>query len=345
MKRDVITVLTLVIIAIVVIGEVIVYTSGTDDFNISVEQDGNELGYSISVKGSQVYSVVVMDNDNMLPMSEVYIYYDKNYATYYKHDTGAVGSSTFTHEYYIDQLIRLIENRSGMTVRIISATELEAAMDDDIGTAFQKGLVVISGALPDTVYTGNSTDKIFDWMDDGGRLYWAGNLVGAFYATTTSIESVPDGYQSLFFGSDCLNTTDASFVDKDDDSNTLRYDLSLKNNDVRFSVDVSALPVGKKHLTMGFTNGTYSSIAMMEYGKGMICVLGGDLKKTQCDDMAKMISSNVVHSTKVIDAVTGDIRFGKATGTVDVTGFTGNISVYVYLGGYFQVYGRHFSFA
>ena len=345
MKRDFITILTIVIFAVVIIGEVVVYTSGTDDFTINAEKSSDKLDYTISVNGAQVYSVIAMDNGSMKAMDEIYVYYDRNYATQYVFDVGPIGSNPFTHDYYIDQLVKLLRNAGSAPVKVLSADELSKAMTEDMGASFQKGLVVISGALPDTIYSGDPSDDIFDWLNDGGRLYWAGNLLGAYIATADGIESVPDGYQNNFFGSDCLNTGDVSFVDKDDESNTLRYDLSLKNNDVRFGVDVSRLPAGTNYLTAGYTDGTYSSTVMVEYGNGMICVLGGNLKKTQCSDMVQLLSSNVVHTTKVIDVVNGDVQFGKVTGTISVTGFSGNISLYAYLGGYFPVYGRHFPFA
>ena len=343
MKRDFITILALAVIAVVIIGEVVVYTSNTNDFNINAEKSGDEMSCEISVNGTQVYSVIAMDNGSMLPLTEIYVYYDKDYATNYKYHVGPLGSNSFTQEYYIDQLVKLLKNSGAASVRILSAAELEIAMNDDIGTSFQKGLVSISGALPDTIYSGSPSDDIFAWLNDGGRLYWAGNLLGAYIATADGLKTAPAGYQSNFFGTECLNGSDVSFVNKDDMSNTLRYDLSLKNNHVKFAVDASLL--SKANKTMGFTNGTYSSTVMVEYGDGMICVLGGDLRKEQCSDLVQLLSSNITYSTNIINVKTGDIQFGKITEKIDVTGFSGNISIYAYLGGYFQVYGKFFSFA
>jgi len=343
MKRDFITILSVIIFAVVIIGEVVVYTSGTDDFNIDATKESGNVEYTISVNGAQVYTVLAMDNGSMKAMDEIYIYYDRNYATRYEYDVGAIGSTPFTHDFYIDQLVKLLRNASSTPVRILSADELAKAMDDDIGTPFQKGLVVVSGALPDKVYGDSKDVDVFDWLNDGGRLYWAGNLLGKYIATADGIETASSVDQNKFFA-DSLNTGDTSFVDKDDETNTLRYNLSLKNNDVRYGINVAQLPAGTNYRTAGYTDGVYSSVAMVEYGNGMVCVLGGNLKKIQCSDMSQLLSSNVVHTTEVKQVFEGDVQFGKVTGKIDVSGFTGNVSIYAYLGGYFQVYGRHFSF-
>ena len=340
MKRNYVTLISVVIIAALLIGEIIVYTSGTHDFDIEAERSADEIEYSIGVRGAQVYSVITLDNKGMLPMTEIYVYLDESYASNYQREPGPIGSNPLNQTYYVDQLVKLLENRGSTPVRVVNATELEVAMNADIGTSFQKGLVVISGALPDTIYD-VSNNTIFDWLNDGGRLYWAGNFLGKYVGTPDGIQDGPSNYQDLFFGAECL-TTDAPFVDEDDVTNSLRKDLSLKNNDVKFAVDTSKLPAGKNYMTAGYANGNCSSITFVEYGDGVICVLAGDLQRTQYSDLAQIISANITYTTEVIGNISGNVRYGNVSGVMDVTGFT-DVSVYICLGGYYPVYGRFFS--
>ena len=334
-----------VTVAVILIGEVIVYTSSTDSFDIDADISGSDIEYSISVRGSQVYSVVAMSS-GMLHMSEVYVYYDANYGTSYEKDLGPVGSHELDQEYYIDQLVKHILARGSTPVTVLSAVELEAAMTKDLASgSFQKGLVVVSGALPDTIYIGDPGDLIFNWLSNGGRLYWAGNILGKYVATPGGITDALTGfdYQMEFFGaSDCQNTGDAFFASEDVSGNSLRYDLSLKNNYVRYGIDVTKLPSTRDHLSIGYTDGTYDSIVFVSYGNGMVCVVSGNYSRTQYSDLAHVVASNVCYSTVVIETVTGSVRYGNDSGSIDISGASGHITVYAYLGGYFPVYGKLF---
>jgi len=346
MKHDkIITAIVIATVAVILIGEVIVYTASTDDFSINVEKNGTDIDYEISVRGSQVYSVVAMDNGSMQNIDEVYIYYDEGYGTAYVSEPGPIGSHELTQEYYIDQLTKHMEFRGSPSIRILSAADLADTMNNDVGSAFSKGLIVISGALPETVYS-DTNNLIFDWMNDGGRLFWAGNVLGRFVATPTGVVDGPSNYQTLFFGvSDCLNTGDDYLALEDVTSNNLRYDLALRNNDIRYAVNTTNLAAaGVNCLAMGFTNGTYDSIVTAEYGNGMICAFGGDLSREQYRDVAQIVSSGVCYTTTVLDVAEGSVRYGSANGSIDVSTAVGNITVYTYLGGYFPVYGRAFHF-
>ena len=351
MKNDrIITVLAAVMIAAVLIGEVIVYTSSTDSFDVNASYSGGNLHYSVSVSGAQPFSVVAMDNGSVLSMTELYIYYDEGYASCYKTEPGPIGSPTVDQRYYIDQLITALAFASALPVKILSADGLEAAMLDDLGGTIRKGLVVISGALPDVVYDGDPGNLIFQWLGNGGRLYWLGNLLGAYYSTKSGIMEVSGNYQALFFGvSDCLNpdTSGNGFVSNDFatgmSTDALRHDLSLKNNRVKYGIDVTKLI--NDFRAFGYSDdNAYASIVLTEYirGNGTICVLAGDLSRNQRSDLVQVISSGVTYSTDMIGTSAGSVRYGTVSGDISV-GTPAGLTVYVYLGGYFPVYGRLFS--
>jgi len=355
MKHErIITAIAAVMIVVVLIGEVIVYTSSTDSFNVDAKYSDGNVHYSVSISGSQVFSVIVME-DGMQPMTELYVYYDDGYASCYETERGPLGSPTVDQKSYIDQLVTALAFASELRVTILSADDLRAAMTDDVSAGnITKGLVVISGALPDTIYEGNTADLVFDWLADGGRLYWLGNLLGAYYSTPTGIDVVSGDYQAWFFGvSDCLNmdTNGTGFVSNDfiggASTDGLRYNLSLKNNRVKYAVDTTKLT---NYRAVGYSDdNTYASIVLTEYvgGNGMICVLAGDYSRNQRSDLVQVLSSGLCYSTDVIGTADGSVKHGTLTGEIDVSGPGGiyppNVTVYIYLGGYFPVYGRLFS--
>ncbi|MCL1811105.1 MAG: hypothetical protein FWG41_02635, partial [Methanomassiliicoccaceae archaeon] len=312
--------------------------------------------YSVSVSGSQAYSGIAMKN-GMRPMTEIYIFYDKEYASCYEAEEGPIGSKPLDQRTYVEMLAAALASSSGTPVRILSADELREAMDDDVAAGdVQKGLVVISGALPDTIYAGSGTDPIFDWLGGGGRLYWLGNILGKYYSTVSEIVDVSaalPNYQELFFGVECLNTDTAGngFVSNDftgGPTDSLRYDLSLKNNRIKYGVNTAVLGAGHvNYRAVGYSddNNEYASIVLAEYagGKGMVCVLAGDYSRNQRSDLVQVLSSGIDHSTEILGTVSGSVRYGTHTGMMDIGPPEPNMTAYIYLGGYFPVYGRLFS--
>lgn len=340
-------VIAVIVLAMILIGEVVVYTTGQDKYSSGAELESNLISYSVSADGSETYSVLIMDNGSMDAMTEIYIYYDGSYKSNYEEVEVAIGAKALDQEYYIEQLIKQLEYRGAVKITVLNAEELAEALEADKAVGdYTKGLVVISGALPDTVYQGDEGDTIFGWMENGGRLYWLGNLIGSCYATEDALYDVDD-YQNLFFGTECLNTegTDKAFSDVS--GNNFRYALSLSNNSVKYGIDVDALISVKGQddvLAVGYSQEGYASIVMTSFGSGMICVIGGDYSNDQRSDLAQILSSQVCYSTELTEDITGSVTRETVSGSYELQATAGNIAVYIYLGGYFPVYGEFFSF-
>ena len=348
MKSDrIIEIIAIVVLAVVIIGEVVVYTTGPGKYSSDVEFENEIISYSVSAKGSETYAIIVMDNGNMAAMTEIYIYFDENYKSNYEDVLVPIGAKPLDQRYYVEQLVRQLEYRGAVKVTVLNAEELAEALEQDRTSGqYTKGLVVISGALPDTVYTGNSADAIFDWMNDGGRLYWLGNLIGAYYSTKDAVLDVGDR-QMLFFGASCLNTEGVDKAFSDVSGNDLRNDLSLMNNSVKYGVDpvvLSAVKGSDKVLAFGYSQDEYASIVMTDFGKGMICVIGGDYSNDQRSDLAQILSSQICYDTEVIEIVTGSVTRKTISDTYDLQRTVENLAVYIYFGGYYSVYGNFFSF-
>jgi hypothetical protein len=337
-SNTVLTVIFVLVAATVLVGEVYVYTFNTDRYSSDVSMTADGIDYSVTSGGTSPYSVLVFDNGSFEMSSKYYIYYDANYRSNVEEVFVPVGAKAFTEDYYISQLVKMLEYRGITNVEILNAAELRTAMDSDISAGnITNGLVVLSGALPDTIYQGKAGDTILEWLQDGGRLYWAGNLLGAFYSTPDEIIDAPSGYQMLFFGPECLNTGETEKAMSDITTNDLRHTLSLMNNNVRYGIDVTGLSV---YLELGYTEDGYSSIVMTEKGNGMICVLAGDYSNNQRHDLAQVISSGLCHLSVPLGYAGGTVERSTVAGHIDVTFTTGsNYVVYVYYGGYYPIYG------
>jgi len=349
MKSDShIVAIAVILIAVMLIGEIVVYTSGTDSFNAdaTITNDGDGIEYSVSSSGSNIYSVLITDNDSFKSIDTLYIYYDSTYESNYQPVTVAVGAKALTQEYYIEQLIKTVEYRGLSNVITVDADELEDLMKQDTSSSGQ-AVVVISGALPDTVYAGVSSDYIFNWMSNGGTLYWLGSLLGSCYATTTEIITVTNDYQTLFFGGDCLNTTNTSYAGSEIIDNEYGDLLSLTYNNVKYAVDMTAMKtLTNDCLFVGFTEDGYASITFVKYGNGMICVLGGDYSNKQISDLAQIITSQLCYKSELVDSYNGSVTRSTSAGTILTTVPTNhNIVVYIYFGGDFPVYGEAFIFS
>ena len=330
------------IIAVLLIGEVYIYTFNTDDtYRISTSVSDGSLSYSIYSGISNQYDIVITNNGDFRPASEFYIYYDESYSFYLNDVDQPIGSVKLDQNYYVSQLKHQLSNRGVETVTV-NAAELKERLQTDIaGGTVCKGLVVVSGALPDTIYTGNSSDMIFEWISAGGRLYWAGNLIGSHYSTKSGNVEVDNDYQQLFFGvTDCLNMNGPRKAYNDDVSNDYRNRLSLSSNALGYAIDRTKVA---DVATFGYSDGNYSSVSIVGYGSGMICIVAGDYSNDQRSDLAQIISSNLCHHSKLIDGRTGNVTRGSVDDTMTIPS-SDYVSVYIYLGGYYPVCARCHSY-
>jgi len=337
------SVLAVAIVAIVLIGEYAVYADGLYRYDADVQADG---AFTVSASGSENYSVVLTDNGGFTAVSSLYIYYDSSYGSNVKSVTVEIGAKGLTQDYYLSQLVNTLKYRGLTDVTYVNAEELAAALAADAasGTTAGKGLVVINGALPDTVYTGSSGDLILTWIHAGGSLYWAGGLLGAYVAhSDKTVEAVTGDYQCLFFTADCLNTSETVTAFSEIAENSYRQDLSLMNNVVTYGVATAKLTAGT-YLAAGYTENGYASIACVQCGNGMVCIMGGDYSNNQRSDLATVICAGLCWSSQELDCQTGSVTRGTANGDLTVPSTHGKLVAYALLGGCFSVYGKSFTF-
>ncbi len=335
-----IVIVAALILAVVLIGEVYIYTFNADaTYSVDSEITSDSFTYKVHSNISNCYDVVLSDNGSSAPLRGYYLYYDSTYASNLKDVDQPIGSTKLDQEYYVSQLRYQLSNR-GVEVTTVNAEELGKAIANDIsGNTCGKGLICVSGALPDTVYIGNSSDPILTWIKNGGCLYWVGGLIGSCYSTTDGIVNVTADYQSMFLmSSDCLNTGNTDKAYSEITVNDYKSALSLSGNSVKYGVNTYALTTG--YLAVGFFEEEYSSITFVKNGNGTVCVVAGDYSNAQRADLAQVIAAHLCSESKIIIHESGSVTRGTATGTSPVSSATGYRSAYIYLGGYFLEYGR-----
>jgi hypothetical protein len=333
------------IIAVVLIGEVYIYTFSAGTYGSSTKMSSDGVIYNVSSGSSNSYNVIVSDNGDFEPITEYYVYYDERYESNVVCEWQPIGSKALTESYYLSQLKCQLEYRGVTSLKTVDADELASLMREDVSSGnYSKGLIIISGAFPDTVYTGGSSDLIFSWMSGGGSLYWLGNIIGSCYSTQAGGLVDVSGYQTLFFGTEgCVNTDkDLRVAYSDITDNDYRYALSMMNNNVKYGVNAEMLSGGT--LAIGYTEDDYSSIVFNKFGDGMICVLAGDMSNNQRADLAQIISSGLCYNSAIIGQASGTVTRGSVSGTVDMTAPSQYSSVYIYYGGYYPVYGRCYQY-
>lgn len=332
-------VLSLAVCVVVIAGEMYAYLPSSYGYSSDADFDGDTLSYSVGNRGSDEFDAILLDNGGYVAPSSVYIYYDIDYATAVNEDAPVeVGAQQMTVEYYIDQLIKVLRYRGMTDVSVIDALGLSEALSSDVssGTCGGRALVMCSGAIPDTIFSGDGEDLLPKWLESGGSIYWAGNVIGRYVASGSSLEQVDS--TSLFIGTDDVNESNTSAYE---DASDLRAMYSFEYNRTMYSPDISG--TDRKTLVAGYTDGTYASITFVQMGRGQVCVIGGEFNSKQIRDLATSICSGLCYGSSVIDYAHGVVD-NSATGVMHVSADHGNLRFYVYIGGYFCTYGQWYSY-
>ncbi|MCL1811772.1 MAG: hypothetical protein FWG41_06140 [Methanomassiliicoccaceae archaeon] len=332
MKIDKPTVIAIVLCLAVVFGEFIAYSPGMHTYSAEAERNGDSVDFQITSSVSSVYSAVAFDNGGYAAPLTIYIYKDESYYEFMDEAVDSAGISPVDIGHAADQMVLLLGSKGIMDSHICDSSELAELMAED---GRSKGLVVLSYALPESIYSGNAADPLFRWLSEGGSLYWLGGPIGRFYTTDEELVVVDDN-QELFFGKKCINPggTDIAFSVIDGDG--LTDGLYLKWNRVAFALNTDGIPGAK---AIGFSQDGYSSVSMVPYGGGMVCVFGGACNRNLYDDATQVIASGVSCYSEVIEIKTGTVN-RTVHDSIDTQGYGGNIVLYVSIGGYYTIYGR-----
>ncbi len=334
-------ILAIILCAILVLGEVFTYGINTHSFDIKAEFSSNTLDYSVSSSGSDTYSVVLLDDNNITPTKELYIYVNEDYDRYYKSlKEGQV--RYFEQQYYSEQVKKSLGLRGFDSVKLLDTKELidfvNGSVLDPSSDPKGKGLFITSYALPSEIYSGHADDNLMKWIDKGGNLYWSSSEIGKFYTDSDGLHEVNDN-QTLFFGKNCVNTGKLAHATNVVE-NGFKDALTLLNSGLEFAVNTDGIP---DSLSIGYCDDGYSSISFVKHGNGMICVIGSMSEIIpQLDDIGQIIASGITYASELVDCDKGNVVRGTVGGKMDYT-VNGNAVAFIYIGGTYTVYGRCFN--
>ena len=165
-----------VLCAIVIVGEMYAYLPNDYGYGSSAEYSDGSIDYTVENRGSDEFDAILLDNGGYTAVDTVYVYYDPDYVSAVNEDVPVeVGAQKMTQEYYIDQVVKVLEYRGCKNIIMVDAERLADVLAGDLANAcVGKGLVMASGAIPDTVFSGSESDIIVRWAEAGGSLYWVG---------------------------------------------------------------------------------------------------------------------------------------------------------------------------
>ena len=96
---------------------------------------------------------------------------------------------------------------------------------------------------------------------------------------------------------------------------------------------------------VGYSDGSYASAVLAQYGSGMICVVGGDYSNNQRADLVQIVASHICYSSVLVGSDSGEVTRGTETGIVPMAvDNSARYSVYIYFGGYYLEDARGFDY-
>jgi len=325
-SKNIAILVTVLMFGMVIIGQALTYYAVPDRFGASADASGSEIAYTVSTNSAVAYTVLAYDDAK--EVERLFIYYDEGYAVY--------GITHDQQDRYIRQTtVELATRGFAGEINIVNAAGLYDALND---YAEGDAVLMTSGVLPSTVYS-DTENKMFEWVGDGGTLYWIGYAIGAKYADGKDLADAPPTYQADIFGvGDCILMDDVRSSERSTDP--LSSGLMLNNNNLEFGLSFDKISGAK---SLGFEHKGYGSAVLVEIGDGMICVLGGGQGATERVSISQIISSGVTASSSVIDSVSGTIVRNTVTGTMDTAGASG-VGIQIRIGEPNTVFARTFFF-
>ena len=332
-----IVILAVVLCATVVLGEIFTYGINTHSFSANAEFSSGKMDYSVYSSGSDTYSVVLMEKNGVEPITDLRIYVDEKYDDHYDEVKKRSNILYAQEQYFSEQIQKHLKLRGFENVTLINDKELIEFINSTSANPAGHGLLVTSYSLPSKIYSGQSSDPLITWINNGGHLYWSYSEIGKYYIDGNELKEVADN-QELFFGKKCINTGELENATKTVD-NDFRTALTLLDSGLKFAMNCSELP---NSLAIGYCEDGYSSISFVKHGNGMICVIGTKTEiMEQLEDTAQIIASGLTYATEIVDYTKGNVVRGTVNGSIDrIT--AGNMA-YIYIGGTYTVYGRYFS--
>ncbi|MCL2032306.1 MAG: hypothetical protein FWG96_03435 [Methanomassiliicoccaceae archaeon] len=324
--------LSVFIIAFVLVGQVVAYWVNPHHYSADAEVTGGEIVFTVSAPSSD-YSVLAYDNKGFESVTVLYVFMDDGYSG---------GQSMSDVRTFLGQLKRELDIRGFSDIIEVDAAELSDLMSE---SGSGKGILMLTGAFPDTVYSGNAADPVFTWLDNMGSIFWLNGKIGHFVSHGDGTKTKLEGTDVLFFGTDgAVRASDSDPIGKERGADRTIGEMLYVNTGVRAGDVTNGLnrSIGGNTLSIGFSDGDgYGSTTLTDRGegKGMIAVFGGGLIADVRVTAAQVIASGISYNVDADEIVflTGGLN-GTHHGTIGpVDDFT---DVYIFIGKLNTVYGK-----
>ena len=266
--------LVAVFVIVMSVGAYNVYWNDDGSYNASASMNADGT-VSFTLSGPDTnYSYSVFSNTKI--PDKLYLYYDDSYRSDF--------NDQYTQKEFLTVLQSMLERR-GMSSTFVNANELVTVMDDHDSAVF-----FVSGALPDTVYDGNTagTSPFVKWMTNGGTVYWTGPEIGRYISTHDAVTDHEKG----FFDGDVL-ISDADYEYAYNQSDMFQY-TQLRYDDCMYGLRADR--ADSRPLSY-ISDGGYSSVSVAKVLGGNVTVFGGNVSVT------KNVSQVVTDRTCCADVV------------------------------------------
>ncbi len=79
MDKKWISIVVVIFIAMILIGEILTYSSGVNRYDSDAVRNGTSVEYSVSSSGTNDYCAILIDNGDFKGLERLAIYVDENY--------------------------------------------------------------------------------------------------------------------------------------------------------------------------------------------------------------------------------------------------------------------------
>ena len=333
MNTKLLLVLSAALVAMVLIGQVAAYAVNPFHFSSDAEVIDGEIVFTVNARSAE-FSVLAFNNGDFEPLTELYVFIDARYSS---------GRSMNQQTEFLKQLRLELSIRNFKGPIEVDADELKDLMT---GPGNGKGILMLSGAFPDTVYSGDGSDQVFSWLESKGSIYWLNGKIGHFVSHNDGTQTELEGTDMLFFGMDgAVRTTAEDPIGTKRGSDRAIGEMLYVNTGLRAGDVTNGLNgnIGGKTLSIGFSdeNG-FGSTTLTDRGsgKGMIVVFGGRLDPDVRITAAQVIASGISYNVNADEIAFNSSRVnGTYHGSIsEADRFT---DVYIFIGKLHTVYGKH----
>ncbi len=261
MHKSPVYVLALVAVLLLA-GQIVAYYAPSDGCSISTDVDGSKISYDIDPPMPTQCSV--MHLTGTAEITTFYALVDDSYAS-------GMDSSSIPATYYFME--READRCPSMTLEARNASEIRELFDSG---SHDFGLIFFTGTIPDVLYDGTVSSPLIQWIQSGGYVIWSGDVFGRTVSTAEGLREIDDYGTNIsvpLFGAEDVFNTSAETVYCDQRINPdLTGPTCMYFANITDAVKPSA--ISAPCMTLGYTDGEYSSIAVVGVGSGTLCLFG-----------------------------------------------------------------------